>query len=302
MSTLIPEPLEGLICKGVGGFYAVETERGLYVCKARGLFRKRGLTPLAGDRAQIAVTHEGDREAYIEAILPRKNALIRPPVANLERMFIVVAATSPEPSCLVIDKLIAICERKEIDPVLVVNKVDLDPGDALAEVYGGAGFLVLPVSAETGVGLSALEREIGGRLCAFVGHSGVGKSSLLNRLMPVPVAEVGALSEKLERGRHTTRHVELFSCAGGLIADTPGFGDLSLVQIEPLHKDEVFDCFREFAPYFGRCRFGGSCYHDQEPGCAVKQAVEDGVLARSRHESYLAMLHEVKDLKAWELP
>ena len=305
MSTSISEdrrgtPLTGVICKGVGGFYYVHTEQGVYASKARGLFRKKNFTPLAGDRVTIAVTHEGDREAFIESVEPRRNALIRPPVANLERMFVVVAATSPEPSTLMIDKTIAICEKKEIDPVLVINKVDLDPAERLVELYTKTGFTVLRTSAETGEGVEEVKHHIAGKLCAFAGHSGVGKSSILNRLMPEPVAEVGGLSEKLERGKHTTRHVELFFCAGGMIADTPGFGDISLERFEPVYKDEVFDCFREFEPYFGQCRFSG-CWHDQEPDCAIKAAVEAGDIARSRHESYLTMLHDVQELKEWEI-
>lgn len=292
--------LQGLICKGVGGFYYVHTGQGVYASKARGLFRKKNQAPLPGDRVTITVTHEGDREAFIESMEPRRNTLIRPPVANIERMFVVVAAASPAPSTLMIDKTIAICEKKQIDPVLVLNKVDLDPAEELAAIYTKAGFAVLRTSAETGAGIEELKPYIEGKLCAFAGHSGVGKSSILNRLMPEPVAEVGGLSERLERGKHTTRHVELFSCAGGLIADTPGFGDISLERFEPVYKDEVFDCFREFEPYFGQCRFSG-CQHDKEPDCAVKAAVEAGDIARSRHESYLAMLHDVQDIKEWEI-
>lgn len=292
--------MQGLIRKGIGGFYYVETAQGVYASKARGLFRKRGQTPLVGDRVEIEVTHEGDKEAYITSICPRKNALIRPPVSNLERLFIVAALHNPPPSTLMIDKLIAICEKKGIEPVVVLNKADLGETPALEQTYRRAGFAVVVASALEPRGIEQLRELIRDRLCAFAGHSGVGKSSLLNLLAPQAMAEVGSLSERLERGKHTTRHVEIFDCAGGLLADTPGFGDISIERFEPVYKEELFSCFREFAPCFGKCRFSG-CQHDKEPGCAVKQAVQDGEIAASRYESYLSMLYDVKDIKEWEI-
>ena len=292
--------MQGLIRKGIGGFYYVETDCGIYASKARGLFRKKGQTPLVGDRVEIEVTHEGDKEAYITAICPRKNSLIRPPVANLERLFIVAALHNPPPSTLMIDKLIAICEKKGIEPVVVLNKADLGEIPALEQTYHRAGFEVVVASALEGRGIERLKQLICGRLCAFAGHSGVGKSSLLNLLAPQALAEVGDLSERLERGKHTTRHVEIFTCAGGYLADTPGFGDISIERFEPVYKEELFDCFREFAPCFGKCRFSG-CLHDKEPDCAVKQAVQQGEIAASRYESYLSMLYDVKDIKEWEI-
>lgn len=292
--------LQGMIRKGVGGFYYVETEQGIYASKARGLFRKRGESPLVGDVVQIEVTHEGDKEAYIKAILPRRNSLIRPPVANLERLFVVAALQNPAPSTLMIDKMIAICEKKGIDPVVVLNKCDLGDGAPLERIYREAGFEVVLTSAFDGTGMDRLSALIEGKLCAFAGHSGVGKSSLLNRLEPKALAEVGSLSQKLERGKHTTRHVEIFTCAGGYLADTPGFGDLSTERFETVYKEELFSCFREFEPYFGACRFVG-CQHDKEPDCAIKQAVLQGAIAPSRYESYRAMLYDVKDIKEWEI-
>lgn len=292
--------MQGLIRKGIGGFYYVDTGDNVYASKARGLFRKKGQTPLVGDRVEIEVTHEADKEAYITAILPRKNTLIRPPVANLERLFIVAALHNPPPSTLMIDKMIAICEKKGIDPVVVLNKADLGEDRALREIYQRAGFEVVTTSAAQNSGLDELRRLIKGKLCAFAGHSGVGKSSLLNLLAPQALAQVGGLSARLERGRHTTRHVEIFTCAGGYLADTPGFGDISIERFEPVYKEELFDCFREFAPCFGKCRFSG-CLHDKEPGCAVKQAVEEGRIAPSRYESYRSMLYDVKDIKEWEI-
>ena len=292
--------MQGLIRKGIGGFYYVDTGDNVYASKARGLFRKKGQTPLVGDRVEIEVTHEADKEAYITAILPRKNTLIRPPVANLERLFIVAALHNPPPSTLMIDKMIAICEKKGIDPVVVLNKADLGEDRALREIYQRAGFEVVTTSAAQNSGLDELRRLIKGKLCAFAGHSGVGKSSLLNLLAPQALAQVGGLSARLERGRHTTRHVEIFTCAGGYLADTPGFGDISIERFEPVYKEELFDCFREFAPCFGKCRFSG-CLHDKEPGCAVKQAVEEGRIAPSRYESYRSMLYDVKDIKEREI-
>ncbi|HWQ50499.1 MAG TPA: ribosome small subunit-dependent GTPase A [Terriglobales bacterium] len=291
--------LDGIILKGIGGFYYVETPAGIYACKARGLFRKTRITPLPGDRVRVAVTHEGDREAYIEEIYARKSLLVRPPCANVDRMFIVASAESPEAVPLLIDKMTAVCEKKGIDPVILVSKSDLADSAPLVAAYQKCGFTAFAVSAQTGEGLDRLKDLIKGHLCAFAGQSGVGKSSILNFLLPDALAQVGELSERLERGRHTTRHVELFSYAGGLIADTPGYGDLSIERFEPVYKEELESCFREFAPYVGRCRFAG-CSHDKEPGCAVKAAVAEGEIPASRHESYLAMLYEVKDLKEWE--
>ena len=184
--------------------------------------------------------------------------------------------------------------------MVVLNKADLGETPALEQTYRRAGFAVVVASALEPRGIEQLRELIRGRLCAFAGHSGVGKSSLLNLLAPQALAEVGSLSERLERGKHTTRHVEIFDCAGGLLADTPGFGDISIERFEPVYKEELFSCFREFAPCFGKCRFSG-CQHDKEPGCAVKQAVQDGEIAASRYESYLSMLYDVKDIKEWEI-
>jgi len=291
--------LDGIIIKGIGGFYYVETPAGTYACKARGLFRKTGISPYPGDRVRIAVTHEGDKEAYLEEILPRKSLLVRPPCANIDRMFIVASAGLPSPVPLLIDKMTAVCEKKGIDPVILVSKSDTADPVLLIETYRKCGFTALAVSAETGEGLDSLGALIEGHLCAFAGQSGVGKSSILNFILPDAAAPVGELSDRLDRGRHTTRHVELFSYAGGFIADTPGYGDLSIERFEPVYKEELEGCFRELAPYIGHCRFAG-CSHDKEPGCAVKEAVSRGEIPASRYESYLAMLYEVKDLKEWE--
>ncbi len=291
--------LDGRIMRGVGGFYYVETEQGIYASKARGLFRKRGKTPLPGDLVSITVTHEGDKEAYIEEIKPRVSLFVRPPCANIDRMFIVAAATTPTPVPLLIDKMTAICEKKGIESVIVINKCDLIDSTALVEDYRKTGYTVVPVSAETGEGVDEIERLIDGHICAFAGQSGVGKSSLLNRLFSKVQMEVGGLSARLERGRHTTRHVELFHLGGGIIADTPGYGDLSVERFEPVYKEELEHCFKEFESYIGECRFSG-CVHDREPGCAVKDAVENGVIAQSRYNSYITMLNEVRDIKEWE--
>ena len=292
--------MQGLIRKGIGGFYYVDTGDNVYASKARGLFRKKGQTPLVGDRVEIEVTHEADKEAYITAILPRKNTLIRPPVANLERLFIVAALHNPPPSTLMIDKMIAICEKKGIDPVVVLNKADLGEDRALREIYQRAGFEVVTTSAAQNSGLDELRRLIKGKLCAFAGHSGVGKSSLLNLLAPQALAQVGGLSARLERGRHTTRHVELFPVAGGLIADTPGFSAFDNEKGgEPLDKDALDQSFREFRPYLGQCRFIG-CAHIKEKGCAVLAAVKAGDIPKSRHRSYVRLYELAKENKPWE--
>lgn len=290
----------GLLMKDVGGRYTVRREDGETVeCKARGLFRLEKISPLAGDRVELTVEENG--EAVITAILPRKNTLTRPPLANLDKLFLVVSMRDPAPNTLVIDKLTAIAEKKGIEPVLVLNKIDLADPSRLQKAYEKAGFAVYAVCGKTGEGVEALREEMRGCLCAFTGNTGAGKSSLLNHIAPELALATGEISKKLGRGRHTTRTVELFSLEDGCYtADTPGFSSVDVGRYEVILKEELAECFREFAPYRERCRFAG-CLHVGELGCEVARAVEEGEIPLSRYRSYRELYEEVKDIREWQV-
>ena len=282
------------ITKGVGGFYYVRTETGMVECRARGIFRKRGLTPVAGDNVALSADN-----ATIEEILPRKNVFIRPPVANLDVLFIVASTTQPTPSTRILDELTAAAVYKDVQPVLVITKADLAAADQLMACYAHSGIPVVQLQYDTGEGLDLLRGYIVGHLCAFCGNSGVGKSTLLNALDPSLQRQTGAISQKLGRGRHTTREVEIFESCGGRIADTPGFASLEAQELARIPKEELQHAFPEFAPYFGQCRFTG-CSHRSETGCAVRAALQAGEISPSRYESYLAMYEEASQRKEWE--
>ena len=282
------------ITKGVGGFYYVRTETGMVECRARGIFRKRGLTPVAGDNVALSADN-----AAIEEILPRKNVFIRPPVANLDVLFIVASTTQPTPSTRILDELTAAAVYKDVQPVLVITKADLAAADQLMACYAHSGIPVVQLQYDTGEGLDLLRGYIVGHLCAFCGNSGVGKSTLLNALDPSLQRRTGAISQKLGRGRHTTREVEIFESCGGRIADTPGFASLEAQKLARIPKEELQHAFPEFAPYFGQCRFTG-CSHRSETGCAVRAALQAGEISPSRYESYLAMYEEASQRKEWE--
>lgn len=287
----------GLILKGIGGFYYVEAANAVYECKARGHFRKQKISPLAGDRVEITINPQG--EHTIDAILPRKNSLIRPPVANLDQLMLVISTCSPQPSALLIDKLIAIAESKSIAPVLVFTKEDLQSASKWVKIYRHAGFPALAFSAVTGEGLEEVKQLLKGKLTAFCGNSGAGKSTLLNAVDQRLGLSTGEISEKLGRGRHTTRQVELFHAAGGLVADTPGFSSLDMEKCFSIDKEELPYMFREFVPFLGGCRFT-SCGHTVDKGCAVLEALARGHIEQSRHESYCAMFEDIKNQKEWE--
>ena len=282
------------ITKGIGGFYYVRTPDGVVECKARGIFRKRGITPVAGDNVELSA--DG---AMIEEILPRKNVFVRPPVANLDVLFIVASTTQPVPSTLVLDQLAAAAIYKGVQPVLVVTKADLAAVDQLAQDYATSGIPLIPLHYESGEGLDEIRQYIKGHLCAFCGNSGVGKSTLLNALAPELKRETGQISQKLGRGRHTTREVEVFEICGGRLADTPGFASLEAQKLCRIPKEELQHTFPEFEPHFGKCRFTG-CSHRSEVGCAVRDAVEQGAISKSRYASYLAMYEEANARKEWE--
>lgn len=285
----------------MGGFYYVKTTQALFECRARGKFRKIEQTPLVGDEVEISPTEEG--KGYVTRILPRRNFLVRPPLANIDRLILVTSIDEPAPNTLVLDKLIAIAEHKEIDPAVVISKADLqkDQAVAFADIYRGCGFDVFVVSNETGEGVDQVRAYLQGKLSAFCGNSGVGKSSLLNRIDERLQLETAHISQKLGRGRHTTRHVELYELPeGGYIADTPGFSSVDLERCEVILKDQLQYCFREFEEYIPQCKFTG-CSHTCEKGCAVIQAVEEGKIPISRHENYRALYEDAKNIKEWEL-
>jgi len=289
--------MNGIIIKAISGFYYVETGNQIYECKARGIFRKDGISPLVGDKVEISVT---EKTGMIEKIEPRKNHLLRPPIANLDKLFIVSAFSTPAPNPLIIDRLISIAEHKGIEPVIVFNKSDLGSFVELQTVYENAGFKTFVVSCENGEGFNDMLSCFDGCISAFTGNSGVGKSSILNYLIPSLVIETGEVSLRLGRGRHTTRQVELYHVSNGYIADTPGFSSIDFERCEVIMKDELSDTFREFRPFLGECQFT-SCSHTTEKGCAVLKAVKNGKISNSRHNSFCAIYNEIKGLKSWEL-
>ncbi|MDO5547243.1 MAG: ribosome small subunit-dependent GTPase A [Eubacteriales bacterium] len=287
----------GIILKGIGGFYYVDTAAGLVECKARGKFRIQGGKPVIGDRVTIQINQDGT--GYILSMEPRMTELLRPAVANIDQLLVVCSAAAPTTEPYLIDKITAIAAHKGMDAAVVINKADLDRGERLYQIYTQAGFPVFRVSAETGEGMDALRERLCGRISAFAGNSGVGKSSLMNRLYPQFGAEVGAISEKIARGRHTTRHVELMKLPeGGYLADTPGFSAFHTERMDLVRKEDLQYAFREFSPYLGRCQFTG-CAHVKEKGCAIREAVASGAISPERHDSYCKIYESVKDIKEW---
>lgn len=291
--------LNGIIIKGIGGFYYTETADGdIFECKARGAFRKKKITPLPGDTVTFTV-REG-KENTIDEIAPRENFLLRPPVANVKTLIIVSSVKEPVPSTLIIDKLTALCVKKGIKPCVIFSKSDLGETKELTEIYKTAGIDVCAVSCKDGTGIDLVKNMIGEGITVFTGNSGVGKSSLLNCIIPTLSLATGEISDKLGRGRHTTREVSLIKYNGGYLADTPGFSSLEIASTEIILKDELPHCFPEFSEYLGNCKFS-TCTHTVDKGCAVLQAVEEGAISKSRHDSYVAMFNDVKDVKEWQL-
>ena len=290
--------MTGIITKITGGFYYVEVAGDVYECKARGVFRKKGMTPLVGDTVDITVPADG--YCSVERIRERRNALIRPAMANLDQLIIVSSVREPQVNLFLIDKMTAAAVHHDIEPVVVFSKSDLDDASEYVEIYRSVGIRSFAFSAIDLSGLEEIRAILGGKVSAFCGNSGVGKSSLLNALCPELALKTGEISDKLGRGRHTTRTVELFKKNGGYIADTPGFSTLDIERFELIRKDDLKFAFPEFDRFFGTCRFN-SCNHVCEKGCSVIDAVERGEIPRSRHESYVRMYEEVKDLKEWEL-
>ncbi len=289
----------GTIIKALSGFYFVKTEQGQTRCKARGIFRKRETSPLVGDIVRFDEP-SGSGDGTITEIFPRKNSFVRPACANIDYLVIVAAAVNPVTDPFLIDRMTAVVENAGCEPIICINKADLNRGDALYEIYATTGYLVIRTSAVTGAGIGELRRTLKGKVCAFSGNSGVGKSSILNALDPGFKINVGEVSEKLGRGRHTTRHVELFALGEDTyVVDTPGFASFDVEHFEPLRKEELQDVFPEFAPFIGTCRFS-DCAHINEPDCGIVQAVANGVISQSRYNSYKKLYDQAAKIKDWQ--
>lgn len=286
------------IIKALSGFYYVQTEDGVVECRARGRFRRQDQSPLVGDFVRI--TRQRDK-GVLEALLPRKNAFIRPAVANIDQLVVLASCAIPVTEPFLIDRVLAIAQLQNVPALVVVNKDDLAPAQPLAEIYRRAGVPVLVTSAETGEGIEALREALAGKLSCLTGNSGVGKSSLLNRTCPQLQLPVGEVSEKLGRGRHTTRHIELYSLGSNtFVADTPGFSAFDTERMELVHKEQLQYAFPEFAPYLGHCQFP-DCAHRKEPGCAVRKALAEGKIGQTRYSSYERLYELASQLKEWEL-
>ena len=289
--------MEGRIMKSLSGFYDVQTETKLITCRARGHMR-RGVTPLVGDFVQISVERG---KGMLEKILPRKNAFVRPAVANLDLLVVFAANVNPVTEPFLIDRVAAIAGDQEVEVILCVNKTDMDPAENLTAIYRKAGYTVIQTSAETGAGVEELRELLKGKFAAFTGNSGVGKSSILNALEPELKLPVGEVSEKLGRGRHTTRHVEVYRLEGDiLIADTPGFSSFDTDQMEVILKENLQYAFPEFGRYIGCCQFR-DCTHRKEPACAVTEALANGEISQSRYDSYLRLYEKAAQINEWEL-
>jgi len=287
--------LPGIIIKGIGGFYYVKTESGIYECKARGIFRKDSNTPLPGDKVSISVSNKDGRIGNIEEIFPRESQLIRPSVANVNQIAIVIAAKSPQPDFSLLDKLLITVEQKKINAVICINKIDLDKDMEYKNVavsYEKAGYRVIALSLVIEKGFDELEGVLKGKTTVFAGQSGVGKSTILNKVLNSYVMKTGEVSEKIERGRHTTRHAELIELvSGGFVVDTPGFSSFELDGLEAV---ELQNFYPEYQEYFGRCKFTG-CLHISEPECEVKAAVEREIIDSGRHARYVDFCNMLKE-------
>ena len=292
--------MQGKIIRGIAGFYYVHVvESGVYECKAKGIFRKDGIKPLVGDDVEIEILDEKDMEGNIMQILPRRNDLIRPAVANIDQALVVFAAAKPKPHFQLLDRFLVMMESKEIPAILCFNKSDIvDDAEiaSLKEIYENCGYPLLFTSAKEETNIDELKELLRGKTTAIAGPSGVGKSSLINQLQSGVKMETGSISRKIERGKHTTRHSELIVLEdGSYIMDTPGFSSLYVGDME---KEELKYCFPEFSAYEGKCRFNG-CSHTHEPGCAVQEAVEEGKIHRMRHEDYTFLYRDLQEKKRY---
>lgn len=289
---------EGIIMKALSGFYYVDDGESITACRGRGKLRHEKVTPLVGDR--VLFTGLGDGNGTLDEILPRKNQFYRPAVANVDQLVIIASQAIPVTDPFLIDRVAAIAAGRDCQCIICINKCDLVPGEDLARIYEQAGFQTLRLSAQTGEGIEQLRQLISGKVSAFTGNSGVGKSSILNALDPTCAITTGDVSQKLGRGKHTTRHVELFRLAGNaLVADTPGFSSFDVDQMELMRKEQLQYCFPEFSPYLDQCRFQ-NCAHIKEQGCAVRLALSEGLIQTSRHQSYVRLYEQAKQIPDWK--
>lgn len=284
--------------KSIGGFYYVRCDGEIFECKARGSFRKSGSSPIVGDNVTITVPDDGF--AAIEAILPRRNMLKRPALANIDLLVIVCSTVEPSPNYTIIDKMTALAINNDMTPVVVVSKNDLQNGEEIARIYRNAGIDVFMCSPDESEEICRLKHFLSNKISAFTGNSGVGKSTLLNALFPQLKLETGVISQKLGRGKHTTRAVELFEFDNCLVADTPGFSTVDLQRYDMIDKTQLQYCFPEFKDYLLKCQFT-SCSHICEKGCSIIEALNNGKIEKTRHQSYVAMYNEVKDIKLWSV-
>lgn len=290
---------QGKILKGIGGFYYVKADSEIIECKARGAFRSKGESVLVGDNVEISYDSES-KKGVIECILPRKNSLVRPSVSNIDKLYIVCSTTLPAPNFLNIDKLIAMAIFSDIEPIIVISKTDLDSAEALYETYEKSGFSVFEANYEDSTSIEKIKQSLDNKTSVFTGNSGVGKSTLINAMFKDLELKTGEVSLKLSRGKHTTRHIELFELEnGGYLADTPGFSSIDFEAGEIISKDSVIDCFPDLLPFVSDCRFD-DCRHIGEKDCGVKDALESGKIVKSRYESYCTLYKEAEKIKSWE--
>ena len=288
---------DGRIIRSLSGFYEVKTDEGMVTCRARGSLRRGSEIPLTGDLVTISVERG---KGMVEKIRPRRNSFVRPAVANVDALVVFAANVNPVTEPFLIDRVAAIAGDQEVQVYICVNKCDLDPAKDLIRIYTHSGFEVIAASAETGEGIEQLRELIQGKLVAFTGNSGVGKSSILNRLCPQLQLPTGEVSEKLGRGRHTTRHVELYDLGGGtLVADTPGFSSFDTDQMDVMLKENLQYAFPDFGVHLGKCQFH-DCSHRKEPGCAVTAALAAGEIEPTRYDSYLRLYEKASQIKEWE--
>ncbi|WP_373598376.1 ribosome small subunit-dependent GTPase A [Paraclostridium bifermentans] len=290
--------IDGIITKGIGGFYYIDTEQGIYECRARGIFRKNKVTPLVGDNVKMSIVDEDNKKGVLEEIKERETELVRPPISNVNKALIVFAIKNPNPNLSLLDRFIVLAEREGLEIVIILTKCDLateEELENLKRIYELSGYKVIPVSNEKKLNIDKVKEELKGNIVVFAGPSGVGKSTLLNNIDNKFQLQTGEVSDKIKRGKHTTRHAELLKLeCGGMVADTPGFSSLTLDDIE---ETELKEYFIEFDDFADECKFGGRCMHENEPSCGVKDAVSDNKIAKERYESYIQLLNEKRQGK-----